>query len=341
MTEIIFTYDFNKVGGIENVTKDLISHLRDQETELKIIEAKGSLLRKILSYLLINLYALMSSKRIICMHPFLFQRVLFSRAHCIVFAYGIEVWGNYGKQKCSRISRADSIITISNFTKNEIIRNFPDSNVHIVNLPIRLKPRESTLIPNRKKRNLSLLTVSRLSQEDSYKGHDITIRAVANLKKSGIQVQYNIVGNGDDRFRLEELVRSLNVADVVKFHGFVDEQNLSKFYENADIFIMVSNVVRRSTQIWSGEGLGLVYLDAASYSIPIIAGEEGGQTDCVIDEYNGVLIPSDVNKIEEAILTLIEDPILMSKMGNNGRLLVTQKYSYASFKQKVDNILEL
>lgn len=125
-----------------------------------------------------------------------------------------------------------------------------------------------------------LLTVSRLAASEGYKGHDRVIRAVANLRRSHPDINYVVAGDGDDRPRLEQLTHELDVAEQVHFIGHVPDNDLPDLYRAADVFVMPS----------TGEGFGIVFLQAQASGVPVIGGDSDGSRDPLRDGMDGRLV---------------------------------------------------
>ena len=132
--------------------------------------------------------------------------------------------------------------------------------------------------------SLRLLTVSRLSQYNLRKNIDGVLRAVKRLEPR-LSVLYTIVGDGDDRPRLETLARELGIRDRVVFRGAIAAQELLACYADADLFVLAAKASERDV-----EGFGIVYLEASASGVPVLGSREGGAIDAVADGRNGILI---------------------------------------------------
>jgi phosphatidylinositol alpha-1,6-mannosyltransferase len=153
-----------------------------------------------------------------------------------------------------------------------------------------------------------LLTVARLSAIERYKGHDRVIAALPELAASNPRIVYMIVGEGEDRARLEDLTRTTGVADRVIFAGGVSDDELPDYYRAADLFVMPS----------SNEGFGIVFLEAVASGLPVIAGNIDGSADALADGALGTLInPLDrqelVRAVVEALAAATSDPALIER----------------------------
>ena len=131
---------------------------------------------------------------------------------------------------------------------------------------------------------LRLLTVARLERWSRRKNVDGVLRALARLPAPMV-CSYTIVGDGDDRGRLEALARDLGVAPRVTFAGRLDTAALLAQYAATDLFVLASRAAPQDV-----EGFGIVYLEAAACGVPSICSEEGGATDAVEDGVTGIVI---------------------------------------------------
>jgi phosphatidylinositol alpha-1,6-mannosyltransferase len=125
-----------------------------------------------------------------------------------------------------------------------------------------------------------ILTVARLWSGDIYKGVDVTLRALPTIAKAIPTVKYVVIGRGDDRPRLEALAADLGVRDRVVFAGFIASEELPAHYRLADLYSMPSQ-----------EGFGIVYLEAMASGVPVVAGDNDGSADPLMDGKLGWRVP--------------------------------------------------
>lgn len=93
------------------------------------------------------------------------------------------------------------------------------------------------------------------------------ISALSELKKNGMSAVLNIVGAGDEEQKCQDLASNLGIADSVFFHGWQNSnEDIKKFYDRADIFVMPS----------LRETFGTVYIEALSQGLPVIYTREQG-----------------------------------------------------------------
>lgn len=153
-----------------------------------------------------------------------------------------------------------------------------------------------------KTEGLSVIYVGRLVD---WKTVDIVIDAVAKTKTNA---QLRIVGDGDDRGKLEAYVTSKNLANI-EFVGMVPHVEVNKYYDQADIFVLPS--IR--------ECGGAVVLEAMSRGLPVIATNWGGPADYISEGAGFLVDPTSrdymVNEFARIIDQLSQDPNLRHKVG--------------------------
>jgi phosphatidylinositol alpha-1,6-mannosyltransferase len=181
--------------------------------------------------------------------------------------------------------------------------------------------------------DLLLLTVGRLQRR---KGHDHVIEALSGLVASHPHLRYVIVGDGEERARLERIAAERGVADRVVFAGVVAPETLPAYYAAADLFVHPNRV-----EAGDFEGFGIVFLEAAAASLPVIGGNTGGVPEAVSDGRNGVLVSgTDVEELRAAIVRFADDPALRASMGRAGREMAASAFDWSSAAGKLAAIHE-
>jgi glycosyltransferase involved in cell wall biosynthesis len=205
-----------------------------------------------------------------------------------VITYGKEIWELLPDNYQKALRDADTIWTISRYTRDRAsqVNNLNPQKFQI--LPCTVDgniftpgPKPQQLI---ERYHLSdakvLITVARLRSGDIYKGVDVTIQALPLVAQVFPNVKYLVIGRGDDQPRLAKLAEDLGVADRVVFAGFVATEELAAHYRVADAYVMPSQ-----------EGFGIVYLEAIASGIPVVAGDTDGSADPLQDGKLGWRVP--------------------------------------------------
>jgi phosphatidylinositol alpha-1,6-mannosyltransferase len=158
-----------------------------------------------------------------------------------------------------------------------------------------------------------LLSVGRLVTR---KGHDRVIEALPAIIRHIPNAVYMIVGDGPELGRLEKLAETVGVAGKVRFvEGVSGSERLNDYYNLANQFIMVSRQLEKG----DAEGFGIVYLEAASARVPVIAGRSGGASEAVLDGVTGLLVePESLLGITDAVVRLASDTPLRERLVREG-----------------------
>ncbi len=152
-----------------------------------------------------------------------------------------------------------------------------------------------------------ILNVGRL---DKQKDHTTLIQAFASLKDKYPDWRLCIIGSGQLKQQLQDLIASLDCLDRIELQDCVDE--ISKVYREADIFAMSSRY----------ESFGLVTAEAMAFALPVVGFADcPGTNELIIDGVNGLLVAS--NDRAAAFATglekLMRDPGLRARLGQHGR----------------------
>ena len=235
-------------------------------------------------------------------------------------AHGVDVWGLQNRKVIDGIRKANRILAVSRFTRESLLREMalPPELVHVfpntvVADEFRLGPKPDYLL---KRYGLqpdqpTILTVTRLAGEERYKGYEQVLEALPELQKRVPNVRYVLGGKGDDKPRIEALIKERGLESCVTLAGFIPEAELTDHYNLCDVFAMPSRK----------EGFGIVFLEAMVCGKPVIAGNQDGSVDPLVDGQMGVLInPESVPELTDALaavltgthpLAILRDPVAL------------------------------
>ena len=257
----------------------------------------------------------------------------------VIYAHGEELttWGRGGKYKAMRFAlrHADRVIANSEFTRNELIKmDVNPTRIALIYPGVdvaRFRPglacadlRQSVNVTSDGK---LILSVGRLSRR---KGFDRIIQALPALIHTGLNVQYAVIGIGEDQEYLLNLARAHGVAERVHLLGHVSADDLPRWYNACDIFAMPNREINGDT-----EGFGMVFLEAAACGKPSLAGIAGGTGAAVLDEETGLRLDgTDGQTIHAALVRLLGDTILAAQLGKNGLTRAVKEFSWDSVAAK-------
>jgi teichuronic acid biosynthesis glycosyltransferase TuaC len=150
------------------------------------------------------------------------------------------------------------------------------------------------------------------------KGHDLLLRAIAELRKQIPSVRCEIVGDGPQRENLSKLAAELQIADRVVFLGRLKRKQVAEKLRRCTIFALPSCY----------EGLGCVYLEAMASGRPVVACIFQGIGDVIQNGENGFLVePGNLRQLTSTLSTLLADPTLRRRIADAGQCTVDRKFT--------------
>ena len=247
-----------------------------------------------------------------------------------VATHGIEVWEPLPGLRRAALQRADGVTAVSVFTGQQLekIQHVAAGKIRVV--PPALDPAFVSSTPSNPALPLpaggrAILTVGRLLISEPGKGVDSVIQALTKLKGEFPNLYYIVVGDGDARPGLERMAEENGVRERIIFAGEQKLEALKAFYCASDVFVMPSRQ----------EGFGIVFLEAMFMGKPIIAGDHGGTPEVVENGVSGCLVKfNDVEGLTEQLRRLLGDAQLRAKIGEAGRRVVEERYSFDQFRQR-------
>jgi phosphatidylinositol alpha-1,6-mannosyltransferase len=225
------------------------------------------------------------------------------RLRYYLVAHGIEVWRPYSLVERRALLGAHRILCISEYTRRSMLRFFPELPAErLIVVPNTLDPYFAPALNNQVSQapfaTPRILTVSRLSSTDTYKGVDTLIEAMPQVRREFPMARLRIVGQGDDRPRLEALVQRLGAGFAVDFTGPLSDEALRAEYATCDLFALPSRK----------EGFGLVFLEAMTYGKPCLGARAGGTPEVITDATGQLVEYGNIPDLAAAVADLVRHP---------------------------------
>ena len=170
------------------------------------------------------------------------------------------------------------------------------------------------------------------------KGQDHLIEAMPEILKNVPRAHLLLVGEGPYREHLQNLVHQLKLESSVTFIGRIQYQDLPMYICVGDIFAMPSRSRLMGLEV---EGLGIVYLEASSCGLPVLAGDSGGAPDAVIQNETGLVVSGTDNKeIASAAVALLTNLEASEKMGTVGRQWIVDNWRWEIWSKAFEELLK-
>jgi glycosyltransferase involved in cell wall biosynthesis len=344
MKILIFTNNYDAIGGVQQYTKNSIRALEELNQDFKIVLLKKSNLFYKFLFVIESFFKFIVYKPdlILCNHinftPLaLFYKKIFKTTYGFI-AYGIDVWD---LKYHSGLINSDFIISLSQYTKNKILENNKNlkTNIFVINPAIdieKFKPQNikkevlsKYKLPSNKK---IILTTCRLAKSEKYKGYDRVIQALPKILEQVPDTIYTVIGDGDDMEDVKKIIEELNLKGKVYLLGAIKNEFVSEILNVADLFVMPSK----------GEGFGIVFIEALACGVPVIAGNKDASKEALLNGELGILVdPDNVDEIAEAIIKVLKGEAPKHLYDKNYlRQKVIENFSFEVFKNRVKIFLE-
>jgi glycosyltransferase involved in cell wall biosynthesis len=200
------------------------------------------------------------------------------------------------------VYRGVDFVAISESSRSDMIRRgIPGDSVHVVFCGVdhdRYRPD-----PAAREGSPLVVFVGRI---EWYKRLDVLLRALALVRRDGVDARLVIAGTGEALPRVRALVESLGLTASVDAPGFVDEADKVRLLQRAHVVVQPSEK----------EGWGLTVIEANACGTPVVAAAVPGLQDSVRDGETGLLVPPrDERALATALVRLLGDPDLRARLG--------------------------
>ena len=162
-----------------------------------------------------------------------------------------------------------------------------------------------------------------------HKGHKYLLEAAKEVLNSFPgKAKFVLVGRGILENSLRAYAKELSIETGVEFKGAVSDT--LKLLCSFDLVVLPSS---------EREGLGLSLLEAMAAGKPVIGTAIGGISEVIREGENGLLVPAkDPKALAKAIITILQDPVMASRMGKIGRQIAEEKFSETRLLREIENL---
>jgi phosphatidylinositol alpha-1,6-mannosyltransferase len=242
--------------------------------------------------------------------------------------HGLEVWSRPGEVRRRGMETANAVLCVSRDTRARVLTwsDLQPERVRVVPNTVGAEFTPGDPSPARERLGVGdrkvILSVSRLDAGQRHKGQDRVIRLLPTLVAEGLDVVYLIAGEGDDARRVRSIANDIGVSDRVRLLGRVPQAELPELYRAADIFALPS----------TGDGFGIVYLEAMACGVPAVGLAVGGASDALADGELGILASEDdlANTLIRALTQGARDPSLPAR--------VQARFGQSAFQSRIETI---
>lgn len=227
-------------------------------------------------------------------------------------------------EKIPYMEKMDSIVCVAESVKNSFIERYPqlkDKTYVIYNFfdvnDIMKKAEEPFVYRAAKSGVPVLLSVGRMTPQKQYLRF---LNVLYRLKTEGIVFQWYILGDGQEKEKIEEKIKDFHLEKFVFLEGISD--NPYKYMKNCDLFVLPSG--------W--EGFPTVTVEAKVLGCPVLATDVSGISEQLVNGKTGWIVDNDENSLYEGLKYLLEHPEIRCKLClNHMKQILDSEEKYQRF----------
>lgn len=248
------------------------------------------------------------------------------RGRVVMFCHGIELWRRHGWLTRRLLRRVDLFLSNSDYTWRRFLEYAPflHGRPHITTglgfgEPLAGPIPTPDAIP-------SAVIVGRMARTEDYKGHRELIAAWPRVLERVPTARLDVLGDGDLRPELEEMVHQRNLGDRIRFLGRVSEECKSELLAASRCLAMPSR----------NEGFGIVYLEAMRLGRPCLVSVCDAGREVVNPPEAGLAVDArDLNAVADALAKLLSETAQWRAWSEAARRRYAANYTAASFQQRL------
>jgi phosphatidylinositol alpha-1,6-mannosyltransferase len=266
--------------------------------------------------------------------------LLSGRKHRVILAHGAELFPPVESwrrplwailQRCV-LESASLVVANSEYTRQMVLAAAPRARSEAIPLAVdheRFAPGDRA----EAKQKLGLTgkmvvcTVSRIYQ---YKGHEVVLRAISQLSpEERASLIYVVAGTGPYEQELKKLTVELGLDSIVRWLGFVPEEELGLVYLASDLFALCTQELPAQRAV---EGFGLAFLEAQACGTPAVGTRTGGIAEALSDGDGGWLLQQNDSSVLAGILRqLVHSPETLRSAGKQARERVLKAFTWRHY----------
>jgi phosphatidylinositol alpha-1,6-mannosyltransferase len=267
---------------------------------------------------------------------FLYDHLGIARAHCrlpalrrpyLTWMCGLEIWGPTSSFRVPCARRADALIAISVYTRDQADR------LHggFARVPVCWLSTDTDDSPSPRAHDArpTVMILARMDEMGG-KGHRELIACWPKVVAAVRGARLLIVGRGSAQEEVRRAAVASAAAEHIVFAGFVPDEHIDGLWGETTVFAMPS---RR-------EGFGLVYIEAMRHGVPVVASVHDAAPEVNLDGITGYNVNLDKpDELPDRVIYLLKNPGHAAELGLNGQRRWREHFAYSAFKRRFLPIL--
>ena len=255
---------------------------------------------------------------------------LLTNTRLIFFEHGLGLWKRWYHILITKLASrfAEKIITVSRAKKKIKIEREGFSAKKIRVIPNSFNPANDS--QNKVDRQNNVYIIGFAGRFNAVKQLDLLIDVAIILREKIDEFCFCLLGDGNTRKYLEEMVRKNDLEKYFELPGYVS--NIQEHLKDFDAFVLPSK----------REDLSVALLEASAAGLPCVAFDVGGNKEIILDNKTGFIIkPFDVKRFAEKLILLRENDQLRQEMSKEAQEYINKEFSKGRRLEKIKEIINL
>lgn len=214
----------------------------------------------------------------------------------------------------------------------EELRGNSTTPIHCIYHGIDLSLFQNNINQEKTENSHRIFTVARLTTK---KGLPTIYRALSLLKERGISFTHTLIGDGDDRDVITELIKTLGLENECKWLGTQTHEEVLKQFKRSDLFVLGCEIAPNGDR----DGIPNVLVESLAMGVPALSPHISAIPEILINEKTGLTVnPKDPEAMALAMERLLTDEKLREHLIKSGKELVENKFDN---KQLIEELAEI
>lgn len=204
--------------------------------------------------------------------------------------------------------------------------------VHCIYHGIDLNLFQQTIVRHETHNPYKILTVARMTEK---KGLPTIYKALAGMKEKGIQFQHMLIGDGDDRPQIQNLISSLGLENYCQLLGTQTHEEVLVHFRESDLFVLGCEIAKNGDR----DGIPNVLVESLAMGVPALSTNVSAIPEILIDGQTGITVPPrQPEKLEEAMIRILTDSTLRQQLIAGGQKRVKDNFDNTQWIEKLAGV---
>lgn len=249
----------------------------------------------------------------------------------VITAHAVGMFSpSFRKKQQKMLKDSDKVITVSEYNRNYLKEEWGyDQDIGVV--PVSIDTEK--FAPRDLEEKNKIVSVGRLVEK---KGFKYGIKAFSKIADDYPQLEYNIIGKGEKKEELENLIRAEGLEDRVNLLGHVTDERLKTELEESQLFLLPCVIAENGDR----DAMPMVIKEAMSLETPCISTKISALPEIIDHEKDGMLVqPKNVDQTSKALAELLQSKEKRQKYGQKARNKIEDKFEISGNAAKIEQIL--